>query len=272
MRLRLECVSYAHLQSPKTKRRRKCRHERHERLLKNKKPKGFTFSAVIDQSLGWMVIPYLAIVACAMLAANSPSTLEGIVYDGANVAVPDKYEASFFSARIQEATRTYRPLAAVLRQLEGYNPVEMAFEGRFRTVKLWKRGLNKRQWVQEAVNDYEAAAVRRRFDKEGIAADELRESLTLDARDCSYVAVGSLFLVLVPSLLAFLMSYNTPRAGLSVSLLFYLILSCFASRVVRPPFEVGSEGTGTGLFEVISEYRFFANKTLTNYHHCSVAA
>jgi hypothetical protein len=186
-------------------------------LSRIKVMKGFHYVRIIDESPGWMVIPYLAIVACAMLAANSPSTLEGLVYDGANTAVPDKYEASFFSARIHEVTRTYRPLAALLRQLEGYNPVEMAFEGRFCTVKLWKRGLNKRQWVQEAVNDYEAAAVRRRFGKEGIAADELRESLTLDARDCSYVAVGSLFLVLVPSLLAFLMSYNTPRAGLSVS-------------------------------------------------------
>ncbi|KAI3323356.1 hypothetical protein HD806DRAFT_522560 [Xylariaceae sp. AK1471] len=170
----------------------------------------------------WMVIPYLAIVACAMLAANSPSTLDGIVYDGANTALPDQYEASFLSFQIQKAVKTYKPLAMILRQLEGYNPVETAFEGRFRTVKLWKRGLNKRQWVQEAVNDYEASMTVHRLGK-GISSEELRDSLTLNAQDCSYVAVGALFLVLTPNLLAFLTSYNTPRAGLSCRSLTYLV-------------------------------------------------
>jgi hypothetical protein len=166
-----------------------------------------------------MVIPYLAIIACAMLAANSPSTLDGIVYDGADSTLPDKYEASFFASRIQRAKK-YKPLAIILRQIEGYNPIETAFEGRFRTVKLWKRGLNKRQWIQEAVNDYEANTnyYQRLGDGNGcgIKPDQLRAELTLDARDCSYVAVGALFLVLAPNSLAFLTSYNTPRAGLSV--------------------------------------------------------
>ncbi|TGJ86703.1 hypothetical protein E0Z10_g2045 [Xylaria hypoxylon] len=76
----------------------------------------------------WMVIPYLAIITCAMLAANGPSTLDGIVYDGANTALPDKYEISFLKSHIQKAKK-YRPLATILRRLEGYNPVELAFEG-----------------------------------------------------------------------------------------------------------------------------------------------
>lgn len=162
-----------------------------------------------------MVIPYLAIISCAMLAANSPSTLDGIVHDGTNTAAPDRYEASFLSSHIQRA-KAYRPLAMLLRQMEGYNPVEMTCKGRFRTVKLWKRGLNKRQWVQEAVNDYEASMTTNRLGK-GIAPVDLRARLTLDARDCSYVLIGSLFLILAPTTLAFLLSYNTPRAGLSVS-------------------------------------------------------
>ncbi|KAH8165373.1 hypothetical protein CIB48_g2862 [Xylaria polymorpha] len=168
----------------------------------------------------WMVIPYLAIIACAMLAANSPSALDGIVYDGANTALPDKYEASFFSSRIQ-AVKEYKPFAMVLRLVEGYNPVETAFEGRFRTVKLWKRGLNKRKWVQEAVNDYEDSMTLHRLGK-SIAPKKLRARLTLNAQDCSYVAVGSLFLVLTPSALAFILSYHTPRSGLSCRSLTYL--------------------------------------------------
>ncbi|KAI1272904.1 hypothetical protein F5Y07DRAFT_279075 [Xylaria sp. FL0933] len=169
----------------------------------------------------WMVIPYLAIIACAMLAANSPSTLDAIVYDGANTALSDEYETSFLRSRIQQA-KQWKPFAVLLRLIEGYNPIELAFEGRFRTVKLWKRGLNKRQWVQEAVNDYEASMTLNRLGK-GILPAKLRSRLTLDARDCSYVAVSSLFLVLAPTALAFLLSYHTPRDGLSCRSLVYLI-------------------------------------------------
>ncbi|KAI1749445.1 hypothetical protein F4782DRAFT_549731 [Xylaria castorea] len=169
----------------------------------------------------WMVIPYLAIIACAMLAANSPSTLDGIVYDGANTALPDEYEMSFLATRIQ-AAKAYKPMAMILRLIEGYNPVETAFEGRFQTVKLWKRGLNKRQWVQEAVNDYEDSMTLHRLGK-GMTPRTLRARLTLNAQDCSYVAVGSLFLVLTPSSLAFILSYHTPRSGLSCRSLTYLV-------------------------------------------------
>ncbi|KAI0425436.1 hypothetical protein F5Y09DRAFT_352274 [Xylaria sp. FL1042] len=169
----------------------------------------------------WMVIPYLAIIACAMLAANSPSTLDAIVYDGANSAAPDQYEMSFLRSRVQKA-KECRPIAVILRLMEGYNPVELAFEGRFRTVKLWKRGLNKRQWIQEAVNDYETSMTLHRLGK-GILPAKLRARLTLDAQDCSYVAVSSLFLVLAPTALASLLSYHTPRDGLSCRSLVYLI-------------------------------------------------
>ncbi|KAI0863832.1 hypothetical protein F4860DRAFT_511721 [Xylaria cubensis] len=169
----------------------------------------------------WMVIPYLAIIACAMLATNSPSTLDGIVYDGANTALPDEYEMSFWSTRIQ-AAKAYKPVAIILWLIEGYNPFETAFEGRFQTVKLWKRGLNKREWVQEAVNDYEDSMTLHRLGK-GITPRKLRAMLTLNAQDCSYVAVGSLFLVLTPSSLAFILSYHTPRSGLSCRSLTFLV-------------------------------------------------
>ncbi|KAI0417908.1 hypothetical protein F5X98DRAFT_130149 [Xylaria grammica] len=169
----------------------------------------------------WMVIPYLATIACAMLAANSPSTLDGIVFDGADTVRPDKYETGFLKSHMQKAKK-YKPLATIIERLEGYNPVELAFEGRFRTVKLWKRGLNKRQWVQEAANDYEATMTLHRLCK-GIGAKKLRAQITLNAQDCSYVLVSSLFLVLAPTSLAFFLSYHTPRSGLSCRSLVYLV-------------------------------------------------
>ncbi|XXG95007.1 hypothetical protein Hte_001267 [Hypoxylon texense] len=171
--------------------------------------------------LWWMVIPYLAIISCAMLASNSPSTLDGIVYDGGLTAPKDNYRPSFWSQYLKRA-KTYRGIGFVLKKLEGYNPVETVFEGRFRTVKLWKRGLNKREWVQEAASEYAAYAASRGGDV-SIPPGELRESLTLNSLDCLYVLVGALFAVLAPCCLAFLTSFNTPQAGLSCRSLTYLV-------------------------------------------------
>ncbi|RWA05993.1 hypothetical protein EKO27_g9108 [Xylaria grammica] len=170
-------------------------------------------------------------MSCAMLAANSPSTLDGIVFDGADTARPDKYETGFLKSHMQKAKK-YKPLATIIERLEGYNPVELAFEGRFRTVKLWKRGLNKRQWVQEAANDYEATMTLHRLCK-GIGAKKLRAQITLNAQDCSYVLVSSLFLVLAPTSLAFFLSYHTPRSGLSVFVGFFAILAAVGGTMLQ---------------------------------------
>ncbi|KAI2619259.1 hypothetical protein GGR54DRAFT_136196 [Hypoxylon sp. NC1633] len=171
--------------------------------------------------LWWMVIPYLAIISCAMLASNSPSALDGIVYDGGSTASDDDYDPSFWKQQLRKF-KTYKWIGFLLRQLEGYNPIETAFEGRFRTVKLWKRGLNKREWVHEAISEY-AAAWSSRQNRNEIEPGELRRRLALSPRDCFYVLVGALFAVLAPCVLAFLTSYNTPQAGLSCRSLTYLV-------------------------------------------------
>ncbi|KAL7629655.1 hypothetical protein AAE478_001178 [Parahypoxylon ruwenzoriense] len=177
--------------------------------------------------LWWMVIPYLAIISCAMLAANSPSTLDGIVYDGGTIARPDEYEMSFWAQQLKKA-KEYSVIGWVIRNIEGYNPVETAFDGHFQTVKLWKRGLNKREWVQEAINEYAASSgVPANYNGRGrnnmISLSELRKSLTLNPRDCFHILASALFAVLAPCCLAFLTSYNTPQAGLSCRSLTYLI-------------------------------------------------
>ncbi|KAI2776161.1 hypothetical protein F4815DRAFT_503674 [Daldinia loculata] len=170
--------------------------------------------------LWWMVIPYLAIISCAMLASNSPSTLDGIVYDGGIMAPIDDYELSFWAQYLKKM-KSYKGIGFVIKRIEGYNPIETAFEGRFRTVKLWKRGLNKREWVQEAINEYALSSEYRSGDR--TSPDELRKALTMNYQDCLYVLVGALFAVLAPCCLAFLTSYNTPQAGLSCRSLTYLV-------------------------------------------------
>ncbi|KAI0482396.1 hypothetical protein GGR56DRAFT_619751 [Xylariaceae sp. FL0804] len=75
-----------------------------------------------------MVIPLLAIITCAMLASNSPSTLDGIVYDGGDVAPPDRYEADFPKQQLERAQARGRPLAPLARRFAGYSAMETAFE------------------------------------------------------------------------------------------------------------------------------------------------
>lgn len=155
-----------------------------------------------------------------MLASNSPSTLDGIVYDGGIMAPIDDYELSFWAQYLKKM-KSYKGIGFVIKRIEGYNPIETAFEGRFRTVKLWKRGLNKREWVQEAINEYALSSEYRSGDR--TSPDELRKALTMNYQDCLYVLVGALFAVLAPCCLAFLTSYNTPQAGLSCRSLTYLV-------------------------------------------------
>ncbi|KAI0135030.1 hypothetical protein F4814DRAFT_443858 [Daldinia grandis] len=170
--------------------------------------------------LWWMVIPYLAIISCAMLASNSPSTLDGIVYDGGIETPIDNYEPSSWARHLKKI-KSYKGISFVIERIEGYNPIETAFEGRFRTVKLWKRGLNKREWVQEAINEYALSSEYRSGD--GASPDELRKALMMNYQDCLYVLAGALFAVLAPCCLAFLTSYNTPQSGLSCRSLTYLV-------------------------------------------------
>lgn len=155
-----------------------------------------------------------------MLASNSPSTLDGIVYDGGIMAPIDDYELSFWAQYLKKM-KSYKGIGFVIKRIEGYNPIETAFEGRFRTVKLWKRGLNKREWVQEAINEYALSSEYRSGDR--TSPDELRKALTMNYQDCLYVLVGALLAVLAPCCLAFLTSYNTPQAGLSCRSLTYLV-------------------------------------------------
>ncbi len=180
-----------------------------------------------------MVIPYLAIVSCAMLAANSPSALEGIVSDGGSEALRDEYDVSYRAQLIKQA-KSHKFVAFLLRQFEGYNPIETAYEGHFRASKLWKRGLNKRQWVQEAIRDYSdtyscshSSVSEDQGEGKGnqtfITPTALRQSLALDRGDCFNIVAGALFLLLTPCALAFLTSYNTPRAGLSCRSVTYLV-------------------------------------------------
>ncbi|KXJ91599.1 hypothetical protein Micbo1qcDRAFT_234067 [Microdochium bolleyi] len=217
----------------------------------------------------WMVIPYLAIISSAMLAANEPFALEGIVFDGGRAALQDAYDATLWASFVRRA-RAHRHVGMFLDSLHGYSLVERCFDGHFKTVKLWKRGLNKSRWVRESIDDY--AAIYSRAQRASTAAarshgspspspsssstpetpapattspittlsgsnakmttddvssltppSQVRAALALTFHDLWNVAIGSSFLMLTPCALAFLVSYHTPRNGLSCRSLTYLV-------------------------------------------------
>ncbi|KAH8675939.1 hypothetical protein BX600DRAFT_494355 [Xylariales sp. PMI_506] len=168
----------------------------------------------------WMTIPYLAIISCAMLASNSPSALQGIVYDGGDEASVQKTPNNF-SDLIRAKVKRSPYFHALKRFFKGYELVEHTYEGRFQTVTLWNRGLNKRRWVIEAMTEYEKDYAM----SQGalIHPEELRKSLGMSLANYWNTLIGTIFLLITPSLMAFLTSYNTPQKSLSCRTLTYLV-------------------------------------------------
>ncbi|KAK8050435.1 hypothetical protein PG994_012165 [Apiospora phragmitis] len=218
---------------------------------------GFIYTVIdIQNSLGdndsshalafgmwWMTIPYLATVSCAMLASNSSSVLQGIVYDGGNSRAGPVRPAPGFWGDIKIRLKKHTFVRRMTHSLRGYELIEHTYEGRFQTVTLWNRGLNKRRWVHEAIKEYAkehtATATPPTTNDSNtdatspppttttttafITPDQLRAGLRLNFGDLWNVFWGTAFLLLVPSTLAFLTSYNTPRKVLSCRTITYLL-------------------------------------------------
>lgn len=169
---------------------------------------------------GYMTVPHLAIVSSAMLAAASPDTLQGIIWDGGATASRDKFAKGFWDT-IRSHVREYRLGKWLLRKARGYELMETTYNGRFKTVSLWNRGPNKRRWVHEAIREYEDSFTEsyRAF----LSPERVRAALSENGGDAVNAIVATAFLLIVPSALAFLTSYNTPRKGVSCRSGTYLI-------------------------------------------------
>lgn len=168
-----------------------------------------------------MTVPHLAIIASAMLAAASPSALQGIVWDGgAAAASRDKFEGGFWDS-VKSRMQEYAILRWLLERIRGYEIIENTYDGQFRTVSLWNRGPNKRRWVQEAIRDYETCCLD--SDESLMSAKDVRDALREDLGDGLNAVVATALLLVVPSTLAFLTSYNTPRKGIACRSFTYLV-------------------------------------------------
>lgn len=169
---------------------------------------------------GYMTVPHLAIVSSAMLAAASPDALQGIIWDGGPEASRDKFVKGFWDTLRSHVSR-YRLGKWLLGKARGYELMEKTYDGQFKTVSLWNRGPNKRRWVQEALRDYELSFP---ADAEGLMSPgEVRKALRENVGDVVNAIIATAFLLVVPSALAFLTSYNTPRKGIACRSGTYLI-------------------------------------------------
>lgn len=181
---------------------------------------------------GYMTVPHLAIISCAMLASNSPSALQGMVWDGGAAAAHDKFTKGFWDS-VKERIQEIGFLNWGLRKIRGHELLESTYDGQFKTASLWNRGHNKRRWVQEAIRDYTANYPNSQSGEELMTPEEVKKGLQETFGDIFNTIVATSLLLVVPSALAFLTSYNTPRKGIACRSLTYLvygisqILECF---------------------------------------------
>lgn len=171
-----------------------------------------------------MTVPYLAIISCAMLASGDPTALQGMVWDGAEALTQAKPAYSRRQS-LQSKMSEYRASRWFLKKMRGHELLQSTFEGNFETASLWNRGANKRRWVQEAVRDYGARhAAEGSPGEDGVmTAEEVLRALKEKAGETVRAALLGVVLLTMPSALAFVTSYNTPRKGISCRTLTYLV-------------------------------------------------
>ncbi|KAK9778449.1 hypothetical protein SCAR479_04851 [Seiridium cardinale] len=153
----------------------------------------------------WMIVPELAIVSCLLLAANNPGTLHGVLNRPIEQDIDIK-KRHFFGLK---------PLT-----IFQWQPMEDAYGGRYKTVNLWHRGLNKYKWFRRVIESYLDPSFPQEQREQIQSIDE---ELRMSFSDWIRSWAGAVFLLLVPCLLAVLTSYHTPRVGFACRSLTHLV-------------------------------------------------
>ncbi|KAI9727897.1 MAG: hypothetical protein M1828_005302 [Chrysothrix sp. TS-e1954] len=175
----------------------------------------------------WMALPFVAIVSGCLLASNNPSTSTALVGKGAvfekdtveGSSLEPSHSTSSFAMSDHHITRhssaisELRPGKTLPRWAQfGMTPV---FPTRFRPVPMWERGQMKTSWLANSeVWD-------------GKERTWLRNKIQLGRAAWITISSSAFLLILFPATIAFLISYNTPRKGLSCrSFTFVIYTSC----------------------------------------------
>lgn len=176
-----------------------------------------------------MTVPNLAIIASAMLAATNPDALQGIVWDGGEAA-SRKRKGTARAHTVREKILNLPVIGWIAKRLHGIELVEQAYDGHFETVSLWNRGSNKRRWIHEAIRDYSSTYDHSTGTTNGSSKDKImtppeqvRDALREDWSDIVNALLASAIILITPTTLAFITSYNMPRKGMACRSLTYLI-------------------------------------------------
>lgn len=116
----------------------------------------------------------------------------------------------------------YTPSRWLLNRIRSHELLQSTFEGNFETASLWNRGPNKRRWVQEAIRDYRADYAAS-HGLELMGPEEVSRALQEKVGEVVQALGLAVMLLVMPSALAFITSYNTPRKGISCRTLTYMV-------------------------------------------------
>jgi hypothetical protein len=88
---------------------------------------------------------------------------------------------------------------------------ELVYDSRNTPTWIWQRGRSKKIWIQRVCKNPDTAP------------DGLEDKVSMKSGDWIVVAILAYSLILIPSVLAYLTSYYTPRVGLSCRSLTFLV-------------------------------------------------
>ena len=131
----------------------------------------------------WMTIPHIAIISGLLLAGNNPNTLEAVVRGRSASPMPRKWYI-----------------------------LEPVYDSRYRPAWIWDRGREKRLWVKRLQQEHH-----------GSPDDGFEKRIKIGLQNWITIAALAWALIVIPSTLAFLTSYFTPRIGLSCRSMTFLI-------------------------------------------------
>ncbi|KAI9700147.1 MAG: hypothetical protein M1820_006929 [Bogoriella megaspora] len=148
----------------------------------------------------WMIIPHVAVTSSPLLAGNNPSTWQGAT--GHFPSFDPESGQNQYSAHTphgDNANTSPKLLQSIRHAL--YKPI---YPLTYQPAWIWSRGSNKERWLSQAAE----ANVRLRSLKDDVLIPSSMKFLVA-------VTIPVLSLLLVPTVLGGLISYETPVVGIS---------------------------------------------------------
>lgn len=165
----------------------------------------------------WMTISHVAVIASAMLASNNPSALQGLI------GTPHARKAAeIINEGVPESL-----WGRLTHWLKNIDILERAYDAAYEPTSLWKRGPNKRLWVDKVIEAFDDDR-----NNGHMSVTEFRYAFKLGFGLRAGIWVNILIILLgAPCALAFATSYTTPVAGLGCRSLTHVVY--YATQVIQ---------------------------------------